>query len=754
MYKLIQKIILGCLFCSFTLIMQSRHIIGGEITYECTGPGILPNTKNYSFVMKVYRDCAGQGAQFDNPAPMGVYSNIGGTYRLVRSFTVDLASQSNVPPDANPCFILPPNVCVQEGRYFFELRDLPVIDGSYFISWQRCCRNNTISNIVDPQDTGATYTVEITAEAQIVCNSSPTFNEFPPIVICVNEALAFDHSATDVEGDLLVYEFCAPLKGGGPIGTNENPGDPEGCEGIRPNPENCFPPYDDVNFVGPQYSAGAPLGGSPIVRISQATGLITGMPTVTGQFVVGVCVMEYRNGVLLSVLRRDFQFNVANCEPAVRAMLESDAVINGKNFVINSCGENTIKFNNLSQLEANIVSYDWEFDINGSTRTFDSRNVEVTFPGIGNYSGTMVLNEGTACADTADISVNVYPAINADFEFDYDTCIGGPVSFTDLSVTGSNQMTNWDWSFGDGNGSIVKNPNHLYQIPGNLPVRLEVEDINACKDTIIQNISYFPVPPLIVIEPTTFNGCTPAEITFTNLSVPIDSSYDIVWDFGDGEQGFDISPVHTYPDPGVYSISIQITSPIGCFTSTSFNNWITVRPSPEAAFSFAPDQPNTFEPDVFFTNQSEREVSWLWDFNQEAISYLENPTHAFQDTGMKNVRLVVFHENGCTDTAFARIDVEPQYRYFLPNAFSPNSDGKNDEYKAAGFFEGISNYRLTIWSRWGEKLFETNDPKEGWNGQKFNSGNPLPVGVYIAKVSFTGPRNEPIEMQEFATLVR
>ncbi len=741
-------LLLGVSFAS------ARHIIGGEITYTCTGPGLTPNTMNYELVMKVYRDCGDSGAQFDNPAPIGVYALVNGIYSLVREFPVDLSRMDFIPVDDNPCFILSQTICVQEGTYFFDIRNLPVIEGSYFISWQRCCRNNTINNIIDPQDTGATYTVEITAEAQTQCNTSPTFDDFPPIAICVNEPIAFDHSATDPEGDLLVYEFCAPLQGGGPVGTVDNPGDGFGCDGIMPDPARCPPPYQEVVFVGPQYSPSAPLGGSPVVRISQATGLITGIPTIQGRFVVGVCVKEYRNGILLSELRRDFQFNVIGCEPAVNATIEADAVVNGQNFVINSCGENTIQFNNLSQLESNIVSYEWMFDINGQMQTYSTRDVEVTFPGLGTYTGSMVLNEGTECADSATISVNVFPAINADFEFAYDTCIAGPVAFTDLSVTGSNQMTDWNWSFGDGDSSILRNPNHLYRIPGDMNVQLEVVDINACRDTMMRTIPYYPVPPLIIVEPSTFNGCVPASVTFRNLSVPVDSTYDIFWDFGDGNAGFDVSPVHQYQDPGIYSVSVDITSPIGCFTSASFPNWITVRDSPEAGFSYTPENPNRFESEIFFTNLSEREVSWQWDFNGEAFSFEEDPSYMFRDTGVKDVKLVVFHQNGCTDTAFAQIDIEPQYRYFLPNAFTPNNDGKNDVYKAAGFFDGISQFEMTIWSRWGEKVFETNNPEEGWNGQKQNTGEPLPVGVYVAKVTFRGPRNEAVELKEFATLVR
>ena len=253
---------------------QARHIIGGEMTYECLGIDTLNNTVRYRFTLKVYRDCYGGGANFDDPAEIGIFEQLSdGTYQHIRtsgnqSIRIRLGQVSRIDPnEANPCVIVPPSVCVEEGIYIFEYT-LPIIDGNYVIAYQRCCRNNTIFNIVEPWDAGAAYTVEISPEAQRSCNNSPVFNNFPPIVICVNEPLIFDHSATDAEGDQLVYEFCAPLVGGGPLGTATNPGNSRSCFGVIPNPVNCPPPYSTVRFVLPNYSAVNPLGGSPPVTIN------------------------------------------------------------------------------------------------------------------------------------------------------------------------------------------------------------------------------------------------------------------------------------------------------------------------------------------------------------------------------------------------------------------------------------------------------------------------------------------------------
>ena len=755
LYNLIMFRTLFCftLFLTLGNVLNARHIVGGEIFYECLGPGSAADTRNYKLTMKIYRDCAGNGAEFDNPAQIGVYSLINGVYKFVSLRTISHGEISELEFVENPCLILPQNVCVQETAYFINLSNLPIIAGSYIVSWQRCCRNNTINNINAPNNTGATYTIEITEEAQRTCNNGPKFNEFPPIGICANDPINFDHSATDPEGDEIVYEFCAPLQGGGPLGVN-NSNEQTLCEGITPDPRNCLPPYHDVVFNAPTYSATNPLGVTSTMSINPLTGFISGYPTLTGQFVVGICVREYRNGILLSILRRDFQFNVVNCEASVEASIQSDAVVNGKEFILNSCGNNTITFINESTIEQFIKTYRWTFDINGTTVQRTTRDATITFPGVGNYKGIMIVNEGEQCGDTAYINVNVFPTIKADFEFTYDTCIGGPVSFKDKSVTQAQSLTGWKWDFADNETSTVRNPNHLYQIPGLFPVELISTDNNQCSDTVVKDLSYFPVPPLIIIKPTKYIACVPEKITFTNLSVPIDETYDIKWDFGDGEFGDEISPMHEYKTEGVFDVKVEITSPIGCYTSSTFPNLITMEPSPVADFSYTPEVINSLNPVAVFTDLSQRANGWYWDFGGEGRSFVRNPTYTFLDTGRAEIMQVVFHPNGCTDTLTKTIDIEPVVQFFLPNAFTPNYDGKNEIYRPGGLSEGVSFYSFSIWSRWGELLYETNNPEEGWNGLKHNTGQEMPVGVYLCTLQYRDARSREFELQEFVTLVR
>jgi gliding motility-associated-like protein len=641
---------------------------------------------------------------------------------------------------------------VEQGVYIFDL-NLPVSTQSYHIIYQRCCRNNTLTNITEPGATGATYWIEITPKAQQYCNNSPTFKQFPPIVICAGEPVDFDHSATDPEGDSLVYELFSPFNGGGNDEVNIT-----GPGGVAPDPD-LPPPFQAVNFLNPFYTFNNPLGGTQSLAINPSTGFLTGVPDITGQFVVGVLVKEYRNNELLSIIRRDFQFNVAVCDPTVVADIKEDELITQQSeqfYVINACGLDAVPIVNQSFQQTYISEYRWEFLINGNTQTYTAWSPSVTFPGTGTYYGKLLLNPGTNCGDTANILVNIYPAINADFSYEYDTCIAGPVTFTDLSSSdaGPGTLSTWSWNLGDGNTSEVQDPVHTYSDPGNIPVSLEVTDTNGCKTTKTRVLSYFPVPRFFLLGPASFTGCEPAEIFFDNLSNPVDETYDILWDFGDGGTGTDISPSYVYEDAGTFTVSLSITSPIGCKTDTVWNDLITVQPSPVAGFSYSPQALSNLSPTASFFDESQFAYKWKWTFGNSGISIDPNPVHTFPDTGLQLVQQVVFHPSGCTDTATALLDVVPEVRYFLPNAFTPDGDGLNDGFLGAGSLEGATSFRLAIWNRYGEKLFETDNPKEAWNGRKNNSGELSPQDVYIAVVTFKGPRGEPVEIRGYATLVK
>jgi gliding motility-associated-like protein len=736
-----------------TIPIKATHIIGGDLTYVCQGADpLIPANNIYLFTMKVYRDCYSGQAPFDS-APgaqtgfMTVY-NSGNMNSPFLTIELDAPAIDTIDPtENNPCVVIPPNVCVQRGEYIFTL-SLPVDQiNSYFIVYQRCCRNNTINNILNPNASGATYFIELIALAQTECNSSPVFNNLPPPVVCAGFQFNFDHSASDADGDQLIYSFCAPLLGGAQNNPNPDPDLP--------------PPYTPVSYVLPNYSETNPMGGNPQITIDPLTGIISGTPNVQGQFVVGICVQEYRNGILMSEIQRDFQFNVSYCEETVSAAIAGIDSQAGQAFAIYSCNEAIVEIINESTDEDFIEEYYWQFDFDpasGLPLSFDTRDVTVEFPGAGFYQGLMVLNPGTQCSDTAYIEVTILPEMFPDFIGVYDTCVAGPVLFENNTNANGAPLEFYEWEFGDLNSSDEENPEYEYDVPGVFDVQLTATDSLGCSYSITKQLVWQPAPKAIIFQPSTSVGCPPLEVTFQNLSYPIDSTYLIEWTFGDDSVSTDISPSHTYLIPGRFDIHIQVTSPIGCFEEAYFPRWIDVDSLPIADFYYEPPSfISNFNPSVAFHDNSRRAAFWAWEFGVDGefgSTLGEHPIFTFPDTGFVDVQLAVMHYYGCVDTIVKPVEVIPRITYTLPNAFTPNNDGLNDEFRGGGYFRGITNFEMVIWDRYGAIIFQTNDPTEGWNGQANNTGRRAPNGSYVCIVRYTDPRGGRHEEKGFANLFR
>ncbi len=154
-----------------------------------------------------------------------------------------------LPPTINdPCTIPPLDFCYEVTTYIDTI-NLPPLAGGYQISYQRCCRGPSVTNLNTPEDQGLTLTVKIPPAADAICNSSPRFDNYPPLLLCAGEELVFDHSATDPDGDVIVYELYEPFQGG----TSSVP---------APSPASP-PPYTPVQWLG-GFTEITPFGPGPI----------------------------------------------------------------------------------------------------------------------------------------------------------------------------------------------------------------------------------------------------------------------------------------------------------------------------------------------------------------------------------------------------------------------------------------------------------------------------------------------------------
>lgn len=292
--------------------LGATHLVGGDFYYVHLGGD------QYQITLKVYRDCSPantNGTGFDDQVVIGMWNGSGLiTTADVVNIPLTFSNVSNVPVEmGNPCGTPPPELCIEQAVYTTTVT-LPPNAYGWDLVYQRCCRNPTIVNLDDfggTENAGMTLDIHIPGTDVITeSNSSPAFQELPPVALCSNLPFVWDHSAVDPDGDDLVYSLCAPLQGAD-------------AANAQPNPPST-PPYLPVPYLA-GFTWENPMTADPAMAVDPQTGQLTCTPTVPGQYAIGICVEEYRDGILLSTVRRDFQFNVTTCEPT-EMVLEADAV--------------------------------------------------------------------------------------------------------------------------------------------------------------------------------------------------------------------------------------------------------------------------------------------------------------------------------------------------------------------------------------------------------------------------------------------
>lgn len=360
----------------FSARLCATHIVGGEITYRCLGDS------TYEVTLAVYRDCFNGIPWFDQIGYIGVYDS---SWTLVDSLKpvhiqgTSLVTKLDIQLN-NPCLVVPPGVCVHWTSYRATIK-LPFRPGGYTLVYQRCCRNQLIRNLLkDPEEVGASYTAYLSEFTLQHCNSSPRFRSWPPPAICIHQPIDYDHGANDIDGDSLVYRLCNPFDGAtvpAPMPQPPNPG-----------------PYVEVDWQTPPYSLANLLGGEPLT-IDAKTGFMTGVPNTIGNFVVGVCLDEYRGDSLINTARRDFQFNVADCGMVASAFFTPQIV----------CDTLRVSFDNQS-VGANAFQwfFDWKKD---KSKTATTKNPAFTYPDTGRYVVALVAKLDDKCTDTSYLEIHL-----------------------------------------------------------------------------------------------------------------------------------------------------------------------------------------------------------------------------------------------------------------------------------------------------------------------------------------------------------
>lgn len=409
----------------------------------------------------------------------------------------------------------------------------------------------------------------------------------------------------------------------------------------------------------------------------------------------------------------------------------------------NSCGDADLQ-TTLKISRGDLANFYWDFG--DSTTTADTSHTPqptYTYPAPGQYVVKLEVNDGLGCSsDTLIDTVNIYFPPDADFIAD-PVCVGDTTHFINTSDTSFNVNSVFTWNFGDG-GALDTNVNtfHVFDDDSLKVVKLVVwSDSMFCTDSITKLVKVFDRPNagFIHVEP---DSCIPHEVHFVNLSSDgVDSPVSLhAWDFGDGSIDSIKTPVHIYNEPGVYTVKLWITDSNACIDSMVRKDLIRTYPIPIADFEAAPLEVHLLESTVYFTNLSNNADGYLWTFGDERNAGVGSssefePVWEFKSAGDHLVNLVAYSEFGCLDTANLSIHVIDD-RIKLTNVISPNADGLNDVFSFIGDHSSMADFRCTIFNRWGQQVFTTDQPAFSWDGT--SHGAPVPAGNYYYEIQYSG----------------
>lgn len=351
--------------------LEAEHISGGQLTYSCVDTDLTDDNVQFKVSCSLFRDVFFGQEEIED---FGVYEQTESNDWIWVSTieNANIVDRFFLPFDSeDSCSLGNPTVEVIELE--FDI-DLLISDNNYMVAYQRCCRNASINNIVNPGETGIALSVAITPEAQRACDNTPLFNELPTAIICIDENMQIDFSASDPDEDELRYHFCAPRTAGGPNIFYT----PYGCDGVLPDALACPPPFEEIVFIDAVGNSGGftsetPLAGDPVVSIDPGTGMITGIPRQIGNYVVGVCIQSFRDGESISEIVRDFTFTVESVRSSTEKStipftnlypnptfgmltIELPNVISGRLTIRNTAGQSVVDqlIDNTDRLQTNL----------------------------------------------------------------------------------------------------------------------------------------------------------------------------------------------------------------------------------------------------------------------------------------------------------------------------------------------------------------------------------------------------------------
>ena len=655
----------------------------------------------------------------------------------------------------------------------------------YYIIWERCCRSNDIDNIRNPEATGMVFTLDfpslVSTNAQPFRNSSPDFTTPNGDYICVNKPFTFDMAANDVDGDELRYSLVAPLAGY----TSNAPFQALGTG-------QSYSSYPEVRWL-PGFSASTAISGPRPMVINPRTGVLSLTANRVGLFVFAVLVEEYRAGVRIGSVRREFQLPVVECTKTTPPLPVISTDINNRlggqtieictatplrlavplndnwNYQWQKNGDNipnaTAHFINIDQIgdynavvsfaktcandtvsgvvrvvlgkspPAKLTPTDTlrfcEGDSAQLTATLSSRyqyqwfldNVEIKnqtsnvirVRQAGAYE-VLVRETGVTCPARDTVKTFLNPKPNPKFSF--GTPVICPTDSVRLQVLEPVAGDGVEWYFN--NVVLISSKNQIFaRQPGVYQgtVRNAQNCVARSEKLTITNL---PAPKILIdsIPPLCVNDSLPRKLTAS----PAGGVF-VVKSLTNGNF---LAPV---AGVGVHKLSYIARNAAGC--SGIGQREITVKAAPiltlPTRISVLKGDTVAIKADI---DQASSRFVWSPPLFLNSVSVLRPLATPTTSTTYK---LTATALNGCVAVASVRVIVFE--KIFIPEIFTPNSDGSNDTFEIKNL-KNYPNCETFVYNRWGEVIFQNKGNTTAWDGTY--RGEKVPAGAYIYFVRTNG----------------
>lgn len=461
----------------------------------------------------------------------------------------------------------------------------------------------------------------------------------------------------------------------------------------------------DYNFIDTCVTIAAGAQSAQLVITPIETGVPGGVQTVQIVLETNPCQDD-----TITIYLRDY--------PPMSLSIPDDTICNG---------ESTTLFSYLSG-GVGPFTYLWS----GGEQT---TSIQVAPPGPS--VNTYYLTVTDACTphvktidDSVSLVVHQVPTSTFNIAPNDSICLDDDLNVSYAGNATSSAVYNWSFSGGNVVSGSGQGPYVIdWSTPSLYSISLNVSENNCYSDTTYQSVTVLPAPVIDISSDIT-DGCNPITVNFT------DETQDAAqwnWTFSGASPATSTNENPSginYNSAGSFNVTLHVVNIYGCESTQTFTNYITSYPVPDAAFTFSPTVGTPGLPIVFNSSSSSAFVNvWNWDFGDGATSTEQNPSHSYGQTGYHTIWLVVETAHGCVDSTSSEILI---IDITIPNVFTPNGDGINDNFVIKGI-EYVPNCQLIIFNRWGNRVYESTDYKNDWDGGGHSDG----VYYFI----FTLPQN-------------